>query len=124
MAKKRGWLIFFILFGVVAFLLPFYNIHRALVKLKKRELEEIEEETDKLIQELTETSPKHPAGHSKDHIIEITSSLVSLHIRERSVAEADEWPIDITVLSILAGIVLTPIITKIIVDIFYGAFVV
>lgn len=111
---------FIILFGVIAFLLPFYNIHRALVKLKRRELEAIEEESNKLIGELTETlAHAYPAGNSKDNISLINSRLNILHIRERSVTEADEWPIDVTVLSLLAGIVLMPLLTKVIVDFFF-----
>lgn len=105
-----------ILIGVLAFLLPFYNIHRSLVKSKKRKMREIEEESSKLIQESNDVSTKYPAGDSKDRLILITSRLVNLHIKERSVTEADEWPIDTTILSMLAGIVLTPILTKIIID--------
>lgn len=105
-----------ILLGVFAFLLPFYNIHRTVVKLKQQELEAIEEESNKLMQELTETLAKYPAGDSKDNISLINSRLNILHIRERSVTEADEWPIDMTILSILFGIILIPIFTEIIIN--------
>jgi len=105
-----------ILIGVLAFLLPFYNIHRTLVKFKKQKLREIEEESSKLIQESNDVSAKYPAGDSKDRLMLITSRLVNLHIKERSVTEADEWPIDTTILSMLSGIVLTPILTKIIIE--------
>jgi hypothetical protein len=46
----------------------------------------------------------------------ISSRLVNLHIQETRVEAADEWPIDTTILSMLAGLVFTPILTKIIVD--------
>lgn len=115
---------FLILIGVLAFLLPFYNIHRALVKFKKRKLREIEEESSKLIQESNDVSAKYPAGDSKDRLMLITSRLVNLHIKERTVTEADEWPIDTTILSMLAGIVLTPILTTIIIDTILGIFAV
>lgn len=107
---------FLILIGVLAFLLPFYIIHRALVKFKKQKLREIEEESFKLIQESNDVSAKYPVGDSKERLMLITSRLVNLHIEESSVTEADEWPIDTTILSMLAGIVLTPILTKIIID--------
>ena len=105
-----------ILIGVLAFLLPFYTIHRALVKFKKQKLREIEEESTKLMHESNEVSAKHPAGDAQDRLMLITSRLVNLHIQETRVEEADEWPIDTTILSMLAGIVFTPILTKIIID--------
>jgi len=113
--------------GVLAFLLPFYNVHRVLVKLKKRESQEIEEEFNKLIQDLTQTASKNYTGHSEEHITQTMRSLVNLQvlqIRERRTKEADEWPIDITILSILTGIVLIPLLTEIIINFFYGVFTV
>lgn len=111
---------FSVFFGVMAFLLPFYNIHRALVKLKKRELQKIEEESNNLMEELTETLAKHPTGDSKDYAMLIRLNV--LQIRERLVTEADEWPIDMTVLSLLSAIVLTPILTQVIIEILHGVF--
>jgi len=110
---------FLILIGVLAFLLPFYNIHRALVNLKKRKLREIEEESNKLIQESNDTLAKYPTGDSRDRIMLITSRLVSLHAKERNLREADEWPIDPTILVRLTGLVLIPILTKIIVTLLF-----
>lgn len=111
-----------ILVGVFAFLLPFYNIHRVLLKLKRHELEEIEKESGKLTQELAEIV-KQPRGDSRDTIILINTRLISLQIRERSVSEADEWPIDITTLSILAGIVLIPIFIEMIISFIFSQMV-
>jgi len=116
-----------IIIGVMAFLLPFYNIHRTLVKLKEQELEKIEEESNKLTQELTETMAKHPTGDSKDHLMRTMSHLINLnilHIRERNVVEAEEWPIDTTVLSIFSAILLTPILTQILIEVLFGVFMV
>ena len=110
---------FLILIGVLAFLLPFYNIHRALVNLKKRKLREIEEESNKLIQESNDTLAKYPAGDSRDRIMLITSRLVSLHAKERNLREADEWPIDPTILVGFTGFVLIPILTNIIVTLLF-----
>ena len=116
--------VFLILIGVLAFLLPFYNIHRALVNLKKRKLREIEEECKKLIQESDDTLAEYPAGDTRDQIMLITFRLVDLHVRERDVTGAEEWPIDKTILSMLSAILLVPILTKIIVDIIFGTLVV
>jgi len=124
-ALLMGILIFIMTIGVLAFLLPFYNIHRVLIKLKKLELQEIEEEFNKLIQDLTLTASKNPAFHSEERTTQIMSSLVSLQvlqIRERRAKEADEWPIDTTILSILAGIVLIPILAQIIINVFFTIF--
>jgi hypothetical protein len=114
-----GGLIFFVILGVVAFLLPFYNVHRVLVKLKKRELLEIEGESNRLMQDLAETASKNHVLRSEERMTQIMNSLVSLQvlqIREKRAKEADEWPIDTTVLSILAGIVLVPILSQIIIN--------
>jgi sensor histidine kinase YesM len=112
-----------ILLGVFAFLLPFYNIHRTVVKLKQQELEVIEDESNKLMGELTETLAQYPAGDSKDNISLINSRLNILHIRKGSVAEAGEWPIDMNILSILSGIVLIPIFTEIIIKFLFSQMV-
>ena len=41
-------------------------------------------------------------------------SLEILHIRERRAKDADDWPIDTTILSAAAGLVLIPIVVNII----------
>jgi len=114
--------VFFAFVAVTAFLLPFYNIHRTLVKLKKRELQEIEAEYSKLTQELNENLSKHPTKDSKERLMLITPCLINLQIRERIASEADEWPIDTTILSMLTLIVLIPLLTQIVIDILFGIF--
>jgi hypothetical protein len=117
-----GSMSFIVVLGVIAFLLPFYHVHRVLVKLKKRELLEIEGESNRLMQDLAQTAFNNDALHSEENMTQIMNSqraLVSLQvlqIRERRAREADEWPIDTTILSILAGIVLVPIISQIIIN--------
>jgi ABC-type multidrug transport system fused ATPase/permease subunit len=122
-ASYVGSLIFFVMLGVLAFLLPFYNVHRVLVKLKKQELLEIEEEHDRIIRDLTgEKSTQVP--DTEMHMIYLKGivSLEALHIRERRAKEADEWPIDTTILSIMVGIVLVPIISQIIINLLSAIF--
>lgn len=96
----------FILFGALAFLVPFYNIHLVLVRLKKDELLGISEETSKLIRELNETLLEQPARDSGDRIRTIAARLLALHIREKRVEEAQEWPVDISFFSALGGLIL------------------
>jgi ABC-type multidrug transport system fused ATPase/permease subunit len=104
-------LIFLATLGVLAFLLPFYNVHRVLVKLKKQELHEIEEEHDRIIQGLTGTASTQSSDREAINSI---ISLEVLHIRERRAKNADDWPIGTTILSAMAGLVLIPIVVNII----------
>jgi hypothetical protein len=117
-----GLLIFMVVLGVIAFLLPFYHVHRILIKLKKRELLEIEGEVNKLMEDLAQAPSNNNALHSEENITQIMNSqraLARLHflqIRETRTKEADEWPIDTTILSILAAIVLVPILSQILIN--------
>ena len=45
-------LLLFIAIGIVCIIFPFYNIHMALLKMKKQELSKISEESEKLLQQL------------------------------------------------------------------------
>jgi hypothetical protein len=112
-----GTLIFLVIMGVLAFLLPFYHVHRVLMKLKKQELLEIEEEHDRIIQDLTGKTSTHQASDTEAHMMYLIHSIISLevlHIRERRAKDADDWPIDMTILSAVAGLVLIPILVNII----------
>lgn len=117
--------VFMILIGVLDFLMPFYSIHRTLVKLKQRELQEIEEDTNLLMQKLNEALKRDATIASKDSttlIVSLNVRLNILQIRERKANEVDEWPIDPNVLSMLIMIVLIPILTQIVFDILFGFF--
>jgi hypothetical protein len=103
-------LIFFVFMGVLAFLLPFYQVHRVLVKLKKQELHEIRQEHDRIINELSTKSTQSSDREAINDII----NLEVLHVRERRAKDADDWPIDTTILSAVAGLVLIPILVNII----------
>ncbi len=110
-ASYVGSLIFLVTLGVLAFLLPFYSVHRVLVKLKKQELLEIEEEHDRIIQDLAGTGSTQ---YSDRDAINSIIRLEVLHMRERRAKDADDWPIDTTILSAMAGLVLVPILVNII----------
>ncbi len=119
LSVSRGDLIFIVILGAIAFILPFYNVHRVLMKLKKGELLEIERESNKLMQDLAQTASDNHALHSEERMMQIMNSLVDLQvlqIREKRAKEADAWPIDTTILSILAGIILFPILSQIVIN--------
>lgn len=100
----------FIAIGVVGILFPFYNIHMALLKMKKQELSKISEESERLLQQLDEALAKQVS----DQTITVMARLFSLQIKERHVKAAQEWPIDMSFLSKLMVLGLIPIISRII----------
>jgi hypothetical protein len=99
----------FIAIGIVGILFPFYNIHMALLKMKKQELSKISEESERLLQQLDEALAKQVS----DQTITIMARLFSLQIKERHVKAAQEWPIDMSFLSKLMVLGLIPIISRI-----------
>ena len=109
-------LIVFIAIGVIIVLSPFYNIHKALLLLKKRELLKIEEEFEQLQLQLDRALAK-PVSQSSDQITAIMGRISSLQIKERRIKSAQEWPIDISFLSKLLGIVLVPAIIRLLIEI-------
>lgn len=51
------------------------------------------------------------------HMIYLVNGIISLevlHLRERRAKDADDWPIDITILSAVAGLVLIPLLVNIV----------
>jgi hypothetical protein len=107
---------FIVILGVIAFLLPFYHVHRVLVKLKKQELLEIEGKHDRIIQDLTGARSTQTPD-TEAHMMYLMDSIINLevlHIRERRAKDADDWPINTTILSAMAGLVLIPIVVNII----------
>ena len=106
--------LFFIVLGVAGILLPFYNIHTVLLKMKKQELARIFEESEMLLQQLDEALNKQKTSEQVDKRIEnIHYRLFSLQIKEKHTKTAKEWPIDISFVSKLLALVLIPIITRI-----------
>jgi len=111
-------LLFFIAIGIIGILFPFYNIHKALFKLKKQELLRIEEESEKLLQQLDEVLAKQPTTQTSNKTVTIMARLFSLQVKERHVKAAQEWPIDLGFLSKLIVLVLIPIIVRVSIEIF------
>ena len=111
-------LLFFIAIGIIGILFPFYNIHKALFKLKKQELSRIEEESQKLLQQLDEVLAEQLTTQTSNQTVAIMARLFSLQIKERQAKAAQEWPIDIGFLSKLVVLVLIPLIVRVSVEIF------
>ena len=110
-------LLAYIIIGVIGVFWPFYNIHLALVALKRQELLKIEEEYELMEKRLKNTAQKEPMQKSSGESLALMDSLFSLQIRERRVKAAKEWPIDIGFVSKLLGLILTPAAVKILQEI-------
>lgn len=109
-------LLFYIVIGALGILLPFYNIHRTLVSLKRRELLKIEEEFELMQKQLIDVQ-KEPAQKISGESLMLLHRLFSLQIRERRARAAKEWPIDIGFVSKLLGLILAPAAARILPEI-------
>ena len=107
--------LFFIAIGVFGVLFPFYNIHLALINLKKQELSKISEESQKLLEQLDQKLiHQSKLKEIEPNISIMHHRLFNLQVKERYVKEAQEWPIDLDFLSKLLVLVLIPIISRIV----------
>ena len=111
----------FIGIGVASVLLPFYNIHRALLRLKRKELDEIAAGYE-VVRGQLEGALERPEGE-ESRLIAAMGRLLSLQMREREVREAPEWPIDIGFVSRLLSLVLIPAVVRVSVELFNRAFI-
>ena len=100
----------FVIFGVIGILFPFFNIHNALLNIKKKELEKISRETENLLKVLDLAVEKKMT----DQTVSVFASLFSLQLKEKKVKEAQEWPIDVSFMSKLIVIGFIPILSRII----------
>jgi hypothetical protein len=109
----------FIIIGVLGILLPFYNIHTVLLKMKKEELTRISMESEMLVRQLDEELNNLKTSQQISGKIKmIHYRLFNLQIKEKYVKVVNEWPIDITFVSKLLALVLIPIISKVLVMLF------
>jgi len=109
-------LLVYIVIGAIGVFLPFYNIHRTLVALKRKELVKIEEEYE-LMEKRLNDAQKEPMQKVSGESLALMDSLFSLQIRERRVKAAKEWPIDIGFVSKLLGLILAPAAARILAEI-------
>jgi len=106
----------YIVIGVLGALLPFYNIHRTLVALKRQELLRIDEEFDEMEKELSGVLGQ-PVSELSDQSMVLMNRLFSLQIKERRVRAAKEWPFDVRFISRLLGLVGAAIMARILAEI-------
>jgi hypothetical protein len=104
----------FTVIGLVGVLIPFYNIHRTLLSLKKKELSRIQSEFERLETTLDGilTKPDDQVGDQTAGVI--TLRILGLQVREKRVRAVQEWPIDIGFVSKLLGFGLAPVAAKIV----------
>ena len=100
----------FVIIGIAGILVPFFNIHATLFKMKNEELAKITKETEMLLQTLDEALEKQ----ANDKTLSVTARLFSLQLKEKQVKAAQEWPIDVSFLSKLIAICFIPILSRII----------
>ncbi len=122
----------FTVIGLIGVLIPFYNIHRTLLSLKRNELSKIQSEFEHLETTLDgifakpddQLSDQSTGARAREHSLEtlITAGTISLRIfnlqvRERRIRAVQEWPIDMGFISKLLGLGLTPVAAKIVQEI-------
>jgi hypothetical protein len=100
----------FVLIGVVGILLPFYNIHLTMRKLKNMVIAKISIESNSLLKTLDDEL----SNQSSDKVVFVLAKLFSLQLKEKQAKAGQEWPIDISFLSKLIMIGLIPILTRLI----------
>ncbi len=105
---------FVILLGVLAFLVPFYNIHLVLVGMKRDELSNIDKQTNELITELNNAATGIATQDTKDRIATIMARLLATRIKGETVKEAQEWPVELGFLSAIGGMVVMSVVSAII----------
>lgn len=100
----------FVLIGIVGILLPFYNIHLTMLKLKNEEIAKISKESNSLLATLDEEL----LNESSNKVVFVLAQLFSLQLKEKQAKTGQEWPIDISFLSKLIMIGLIPILSRLI----------
>ena len=106
----------YILIGTLSVLFPFYNIHTALLKLKRKQIKKIDENSNNLINNLDEVIKLPQTSESTRQIIITLAQLYKMQLNKKQMELASEWPIDITFLSRFAGVILIPIVARILLE--------
>ena len=111
-------LMFFVLLGLILFLLPFYNIHRTLIGIKKNELLKIENDYQRLLTDFEDILKTIEKPETSSNMIEAMASFTYLQMKEKSVKASPVWPIDVSFITKLLSMILIPAIVRISVEIF------
>ena len=96
---------FIIALCALAFLVPFYNIHIILAKLKRQELKRINEEMTELLRELEETLALKNTKNFRDRVAIINARLLALPLKEKMIRDTGEWPVKISFFTALTSLV-------------------
>lgn len=112
----------FTLFGAVSTVIPFYDIHKILIRLKNQELQKINDESEKLANELNNMLTSCPTENCRGQATIITARLLSLQFKEKSIRELEEWPVSIGFFQTLGSFIVMPIIIKIVIEIITKTF--
>ncbi|MDH5441081.1 MAG: hypothetical protein OEZ48_02175 [Candidatus Bathyarchaeota archaeon] len=102
----------FIIIGIISILFPFYNIHLTLLRLKKQQLSEIEEQFQ-IVKKRLDTVVEDKTYESNEGTMKIVARLLSLQIKERGLRSAPEWPVDTGFFSKLLTLVLIPAVVRV-----------
>ncbi len=94
--------------GVIGFFAPHYNIHRTLRRGKLDELERIDRE---MVKDAAKLHDLH-LNKSEDlqEYVKLSSRLIALSANERRIADADDWPLDHSMITTFAAFIIIPII--------------
>lgn len=106
----------YVLFGVIGILFPFYIIHIALLKLKRIEFDKLKKEFDGIIYQIDKILTDKKGDNKSEEIIDNLARLFSLQAKERQIKDVQEWPIDTSFLSRFSGLVLIPIVARILIE--------
>jgi len=111
-------LMFFVLLGLILFLLPFYNIHRTLLGIKKNELLKIESDYQRLLTDFECILKTVEKPVTSSNMIEAMASFMYLQMKEKTVKASPVWPIDVSFITKLLSMILIPATVRISVEIF------
>ncbi len=105
-----GFFYILVLPGAVGFFAPHYNIHRTLKRERQTELEHLDKE---IHHHTTKLRALH-LSNTKDleECVWLSSHIIALQALERRVAEADDWPLDFSIISTFMGLVIIPILVN------------
>jgi len=106
----------YVLVGVIGILFPFYSIHIALLKLKRIEFDKLKKESHTIIQQIDKILIDKEGKEKSEEIIDKLARIFSLQAKEKQIKDAQEWPIDTSFLSRFSGIVLIPIIARMLIE--------
>ncbi len=96
--------------GVIGFLAPHYNIHKTLLNSKENELERIDKEIAHFSARLHDLHLTN--SEDLQEYVKLSARLIALLASERRIAEADDWPLDHSQISVFLALVIVPILVN------------